>query len=585
MSDRYLSDVIGDIDRLVEEHGKKIVIVSGVGSGKTTWVKETLARNGRVLFITSRRAKADEDLADSSFERLEHGINDDNLYITTNAGLESLLRSIYYVRFNNGIDDSAYERLMSAFDYLVVDEVHSIATDSSFAHSSFTVHAFMHYALDKGKVVIGLTGTFEPMEDFYQQNEWSVLDLREECRSGYPAKISLINDERKYTVMGEFCLNSSRHAKAVYFTNRIDSIPSLIHEVVSRHIVSPSEIAVIVASSSKKSFEEELQEAFGEGTQSRFGITTTVSDQIISQSERTYNRIVEEKVIPDDCRLVISTSTLREGVDIQNPNVTVFIENHILTNIIQFCGRIRCGGNEVYIIRDAREHPVRHDPLCYHYAEDGFRTSDDDSNMSFTANANCYLRNLTTRQLVEQRTDKGYVTEIHPGGNLEDVKSFISYIESINPYVYFDYLTGKFWLFDVKFDEENRLRMIQSMADGLGWIIQLQQYCSDHGIRFDDVVQREEDNSLQALRSYLNECAESKTRFFVRSDEQNALIRRLQIGLSTDRSSKDSFNDILSARNLPYEINNDHRSRVNGSLKTYWIIIRKETASDMGVQE
>ena len=183
----------------------------------------------------------------------------------------------------------------------------------------------MHYALDKGKVVIGLTGTFEPMEDFYQQNEWSVLDLREECRSVYPAKISLINDERKYTVMGEFCLNSSRYAKAVYFTNRIDSIPSLIHEVVSRHIVSPSEIAVIVASSSKKSFDEELQEAFGEGNYSRFGTTVTEADQIISQSERTYNRIVEEKVIPDDCRLVISTSTLREGVDIQNPNVTFFI--------------------------------------------------------------------------------------------------------------------------------------------------------------------------------------------------------------------------------------------------------------------
>ena len=53
LSERYLSDVIGDIDKLVEEHGKKIIIVSGVGSGKTTWVKETLAKQGRVLFITS----------------------------------------------------------------------------------------------------------------------------------------------------------------------------------------------------------------------------------------------------------------------------------------------------------------------------------------------------------------------------------------------------------------------------------------------------------------------------------------------------------------------------------------------------
>jgi hypothetical protein len=248
LSDKYLSDVIGDIDKLVEEHGKKIIIVSGVGSGKTTWVKEILARNGRVLFITSRRAKADEDLADSDFERLEHGINEDNLYITTNAGLESLLRDIYNVRFSDGINDSAYEKLMGAFDYLVVDEVHSIATDSSFAHSSFTVHAFMHFALEKGKVVIGLTGTFEPMQDFYKRNKWIILDLREECRSVYPSKISLINDAQKFLVMGDFCLGSNPHAKIVYFTNRKDSIPSLIQEVISRRIVTASEIAVIVAS-------------------------------------------------------------------------------------------------------------------------------------------------------------------------------------------------------------------------------------------------------------------------------------------------------------------------------------------------
>lgn len=584
LSERYLSDVIGDIDKLVEEHGKKIIIVSGVGSGKTTWVKETLAKQGRVLFITSRRAKADEDLADSSFERLEHGINKDNLYITTNAGLESLLREIYNVRFFNGIDDSAYEKLMDAFDYLVVDEVHSIATDSSFAHSSFTVHAFMHYAIEKGKMVIGLTGTLEPMADFYQRNKWSILDLRRECRSVYPSKISLINGERKYTVMGDFCLNSDRHAKAVYFTNRKDSIPSLIQEVVSRHIVSPSEIAVIVASSSKKSLEEDLKTAFGEENHSLFGTSVTEADQIIRQSERTYNRITEEKVIPEDCRLVISTSTLREGVDIKNPNVTVFIENHILTNIIQFCGRIRSGDNEVYIIRDAQEHRINHDPLLYHYAE-GFRINNDERDCSFITNANSYLCSLTSRHEVQQQTDEGYVTEDHPGGNLASVQHFINHIEQINPYAYFDYLTGKFWLFDIKYEEEDRLRAIQSMSDGQGWIIQLQQYCSDHNICFDDVVQRSEDSALQSLNSYLSECAESKTRFIKGSTEQSALIMRLQRALSTGLSSVGSFNDLMTSKSLPYEIDNGHRARVDGHTRSYWQIIRIDMASDADGQE
>lgn len=585
MSDKYLSDVIGDIDKLVEEHGKKIIIVSGVGSGKTTWVKEILAKRGRVLFITSRRAKADEDLADSDFERLEHGINDNNLYITTNAGLESLLRTIYYVRFNNGIDDSAYEKLMGAFDYLVVDEVHSIATDSSFAHSSFTVHAFMHYAFERGKVVIGLTGTIEPMKDFYTKNDWKILDLRRECRSVYPSKISLINDEQKYAVMGDFCLGSDRRAKAVYFTNRIDSIPSLIHEVVQRRIVQLSKIAVIVASSKKQSLEKDLQEAFDEGNSSQFGITPSISARIMRQSEKAYNRITEEKVIPEDCRLVISTATLREGVDIKNHNVTVFIENHILTNIIQFCGRIRSGNNEVYIIRDAQEHQIQHDPFLYSYAEDGFRTSDDEPDCSFTKNANIHLYCLTQRHLVERLTDEGYMTENHPGGSLTDVQRFINYVESINPYVYFDYLIGKFLPFNVKYDEENRLRAIRDMSDGQGWIIQLQQYCSDHDIRFDDVVQRSEDSALQSLKSYLSECAESKARFIVTSTEQNNLIRRLQNWLSTDKIRISSFNQILQAKNLPFEIISK-RSRDNcGAYFTYWEIVHKDTTSSTDEQE
>lgn len=583
MTDKYLSNVIGDIDKLVEEHGKKVVIVSGVGSGKTTWVKETLAGRGRVLFITSRRAKADEDLADSDFERLENGINKDNLYITTNAGLEHLLRDIYcrHVRDFNGIDDSAYERLMAAFDYLVVDEVHSIATDSSFAHSSFTVHAFMHYCLEKGKVVIGLTGTLEPMQSFYEKNEWKILDLRTKCRSVYPSKVSLINGEQKYLLMGDFCLNSNRHAKAVYFTNRKDSIPSLIHEVVSRHIVTASEIAVIVASSSKKSFQNELREAFGEENRSQFQIKVSEADQIISQSERTYNRIIEEKMMPEDCRLLISTSTLREGIDIENPNVTVFIENHILTNIIQYTGRIRKGNNEVYIIRDAQEHSVRHDSLLYYYAEDGFGDGTD----SFIANANRYMFNLTSRHLVERHGSEETVIENHPGGNLADVLRFIKYVESINPYVYFDYLRGEFRVFDVKYDEEDRLLSIKNMSDGLGWITQLEQYCGDHHIAFVDVIRQAEDRAPQELQAFLHSCAESGIRFIYNSAEQSALILRLQRGLSTEKKRPGIFNALLQEKGLPYEIDYTHRTKVEGDKKTYWQIFRKDTVPAVDEQE
>ena len=65
MSNKYISDVIGDIDDIVRQYGYKILIAAGVGSGKTYWVKNVLSKQGRVLFITSRRAKVDEDVRDS----------------------------------------------------------------------------------------------------------------------------------------------------------------------------------------------------------------------------------------------------------------------------------------------------------------------------------------------------------------------------------------------------------------------------------------------------------------------------------------------------------------------------------------
>lgn len=70
---KYISDVL-DIDKLIEEYGNKIMLIAGVGSGKSTWVKDVLTQKGNVLFITSRRAKVDEDIAHSCFNKM-------NIYI------------------------------------------------------------------------------------------------------------------------------------------------------------------------------------------------------------------------------------------------------------------------------------------------------------------------------------------------------------------------------------------------------------------------------------------------------------------------------------------------------------------------
>ena len=62
----HIKDIF-DIDKTIMEHGKKILLLGGVGSGKSTWVTEVLTKKGRVLFITSRKAKVQEDTKGTCF--------------------------------------------------------------------------------------------------------------------------------------------------------------------------------------------------------------------------------------------------------------------------------------------------------------------------------------------------------------------------------------------------------------------------------------------------------------------------------------------------------------------------------------
>ena len=83
---KYISDVL-DINKMIEEYGNKIMIIAGVGSGKSTWVKEVLTQKGNVLFITSRRAKVDEDIAHSCFTSFVREQDGQRENLITNAKL------------------------------------------------------------------------------------------------------------------------------------------------------------------------------------------------------------------------------------------------------------------------------------------------------------------------------------------------------------------------------------------------------------------------------------------------------------------------------------------------------------------
>lgn len=420
---KFVSDVL-DIDKVVAEHGNKIFLIAGVGSGKSTWVKEVLTKKGNVLFVTSRKAKVEEDIHDSCFSEFFEWHTNDNQTLITNAKLHSMVQRIT-ADFQKDLDD-----FIGHFDYIVIDEVHSIATDSAFANNCYGVLAFIEYAVQKNVAVVAMTGTPEPIQWYFQNNNWLLLDYRKICNYVHPAKIVMWNKRSVLTKI----LQHWNENKIVYFANNTDTMVELCKELLKDDRITADEIATIVSRNKEKEFNEKLKKGLSQDFET---IRQTTRD--------TYKSLIEEKKIPDKCKILLSTSTLREGVDIENENIVMFCDNHILSNLVQFFGRARKSGCVVYIIEDSKQHSVSHSKLLFDYA------------LQIEINtANFYLK-----------------SHIEVVGNpfIEIEKMELINHVCKNPYIEFDYIENLFKLFDVKFAEEERLKSI------ISWKMDLLHYC------------------------------------------------------------------------------------------------------------
>lgn len=545
MSNKYISSVIGDIDDIVRQYGNKILIAAGVGSGKTYWVKNILSKQGRVLFITSRRAKVDEDVRDSRFVRIDSMSLTENQYITTNAGIESLLKQYYL----NGIDVS---ELLGLFNYIVVDEIHSIAVDSSFARSSFALNAFIMYAVSQGKVVIGMTGTPEPMLSYFDYHDWHLIDLRKKCRYVHPDRITLI-DKTDVTEMIRQCIR--RNKRVVYFANMRGEISELIRSVVDEKILRESQIAVIVSTETRQLLQDDLKE-----------VLKGKEEKIQEQSIIAYRFITQKKEIPDSCRLLICTSALREGVDIENDDCEIICENHILTNIIQFFGRVRVGGGAAHIVTNAKQHRVDQYAMAFHYAKH-----------SETDNLNNYLWEIRAGRGYSQGED--YTLErdgLQRNMRQEDIQKFADFIEAGNKYIFFDYINARFYYFDIKYKEELRImRKLQIPQGGVPeWKADLRDYCDDFGIKLIDSVGNRQAQDRQQLLVKLEEYAKSSVRFYSRSEEQEELIELINTALNCTDRRISGLNNRMADAGIPFSLEGGRGTTVVDRNRSYWTIVR-----------
>lgn len=351
---KHVSDCI-DIERDILPY-KVTLITAGVGSGKNYWIREHVLPNYKCLVITSRRKIVDAELKESrvAYEEgksvlakrtislldlneeerhkwLGKAPTTDKNIITTNAHIEKFIKDKYD-------PDNEKTHLWKYFDFIILDEAHSLVADAGFTEAPFHVlrllkKAYCELKAGRGRArVIMMTGTPEPITYLFRRKDTSVvheIDLLNECKDVSPRKCAIV--KKKYaldTMEDEY----KKGKQILCFVNHISTIPEWIEQLGSRGIPE-AEIAV--------SFSDESRNNEFSGT-------------ILRNKRITEASLMDAELIPENIRVLLSTSKNKEGINVRNDNIrTVYTEAHCQSDIKQMAGRVRNGADWVCVIEDA----------------------------------------------------------------------------------------------------------------------------------------------------------------------------------------------------------------------------------------
>lgn len=515
MANQYLSEVF-DIDKEVENSGNKIFLIAGVGAGKSRFVTETLASKGAVLFITSRKAKAEADIKNSTFSSTYRQYFNENKLLITNAKLESMMQ-----RFSND-HLQEIDEFIGHFDYIVVDEVHSLAADSIFTHSVGVVLSFMEYAAEKGKIVIAMTGTPEPIKYYFQEQGWAIRDYTKKCRYVHPQKVKIISKKHINKIIAE----NLGKSKIIYFANRTISITQKCKQLIKENIVCAKNISIIVSRSREKEYMESLK-----GFDSKHG-------QIIEdESRKTYADIVTNELIPESCHILFATSTLKEGMNINNKKIVMICENHLLSNLIQYWGRARLQECEVYVVADSQDHLSQMNELVYEYA--------------------CSKEVEAANEFMQKRI----LAPQNVLSNLEK-EQFAKHIEASNQYLYFDYISLRFKVLHLRYNEEQRI------LSNYDWVFTLINHCEKHNITWADWT------SKPLYEEVLIRIAEMQPKSFPNTKERNALLNSIYYVYGIEAKQLEKINEALAYHNAPIRLENHKETTGDYRHKHYWLVVK-----------
>jgi hypothetical protein len=209
--------------------------------------------------------------------------------------------------------------------------------------------------------------------------------------------------------------------KFIYLMNSASGFDINIYDdlidINDERCIDPSEIAVIMSEEKKNKVLDETQA------------------QIMNV---TLKSLAERQLVPQDISVVLTTTKLKEGININNEDIRlVFCESHYFVDMIQFAGRLRNGIDEFVIIDDAKQNNQNSLlEIDYKYCTEEELNS-----------ANNYLG-----KCVERNEDWGETLESNLYKENQSVKEFVDFIESKFSFIRYNYFNNEFQVYKLRYE-------------------------------------------------------------------------------------------------------------------------------------
>lgn len=537
----YLSDYLREKVKLdLKGLGNKTCIISGVGSGKNHWVEEVLTNSGNVLLITSRRAKKDETVLDTIFEGKLTKSNLQRNVVYTNSGIEYFIKHLPI--------DGACDTLVNYFDYIVVDEAHSIVSDSTFSDAPFHLYTFIKKMSEKMKVIL-MTGTAKPINHFLVEEGWHIIDCMQECKNKKPMKIRI---EKREDILKKVQLGIINDERTVYLANSAQGICNKLYpKIISDEKIKPESLAFCMSDDAveKNKLIEKMPSEF----------------EILKE---TYESIVNHKRLLDKTKLLLTTSRLKEGINIKDSSIRdIYCESHIATDIIQFAGRFRDGEQTLHIVKDAKQN-TNYKILEIDYLfskENGLKACND------------FLANIEADESDDIQDDFGYT--LSKAATNGTIAEFVAFIERRFEYIRYNHIENKFEIYELK-----HTAVEQANEDLKSFNKNAQRYlCSIFDIEDtldiakmgeDFLVKNAEDIAerfyLQEIQFFTDKIISADAEYDKKGKE--LLFKIFEKALNIDKANEEKINVEMKNRNIPYFIKNKKvRSGINKDKKVYYM--------------